>query len=119
MATNAKSSFDSVSTRAEWGVADAAHQPDWLDEVVYARVVSEPRAEVAVIEAEIASPGGAELQRCAFAAACVAYGLGSFKVTPASYLVRFARGSVHVIMEFDDDAESWSGESTLDFGEAR
>lgn len=102
-----------VEVRAEL----ASRKPDWLDAMVYARAISDPRAEVAVIEAHVLSPDDAELQMCAFATACVAFDLGSFKVVPKSYLVRFeARDSVRVSMEFDDDAESWFGEAVAEGG---
>lgn len=65
-----------------------------------------------MIEAHVLSPDDAELQICAFATACVAFDLGSFKIVPKSYVVRFeARGSVRITIEFDDDAESWFGET--------
>ena len=104
-----------VEVRAEL----ASRKPDWLDAMVYASVMSDPRAEVAIIEAHVLSPDDAELQMCAFATACVAFGLGLFKVVPKSYLVRFeGRASVRVSMEFNDDAESWFGEAALHFGQA-
>jgi hypothetical protein len=97
-----------VEVRAEL----ASLKPDWLDTMVYARAIADPRSEVAVIEAHILKPDDAELQMCAFATACVAFNLGLFKVVPKSYLVRFeGRASVRVSMEFDDDAESWFGEA--------
>jgi hypothetical protein len=105
-----------VEVRAEL----ASRKPGWLDAMVYARAISDPRAEVAVIEAHVLSPDDAELQMCAFATACVAFNLGSFKVVPKSYVVRFeAQASVRVSMEFDDDAESWFGEAVVHFGDAR
>jgi hypothetical protein len=90
----------------------ASRTPDWLDAMVYATAISDPRAEVAVIDAHVLSPDDADLPMCAFATACVAFNLGLFKVVPKSYLVRFGgRTAVSVRMEFDDKAESWSGEA--------
>ncbi len=87
-------------------------KPDWLDASVYARAISDPRAEVAVIEAHVLKTDDAELQMCAFATACVAFTLGLFTVVPKSYLVRFeGRASVRVSAEFDDDTASWFGEA--------
>ncbi|NTX29215.1 hypothetical protein HT746_19115 [Burkholderia pyrrocinia] len=104
-----------VETRADL----ASRKPDWLSEVVYASVLSDPRAEVAVIEAHVQSPGNEGLQIRAFATACVAFGLGLFKVVPRSYLVRFeAHPPVRVSLQFDDDTESWFGEAALDSGDS-
>jgi hypothetical protein len=100
-----------VEARAEL----ASRKPEWLDAMVYARPISDPRAEVAVIEAHVLSPDDADLQTCAFATACVAFGAGLFEVVPKSYLVRFeGQAVVGVSMEFDDDAESWFGEAILE-----
>jgi hypothetical protein len=87
-------------------------KPDWLDAIVYARAISDPRAEVAVIEAHVLKTDDAELQMCAFATACVAFNLGLFTVVPKSYLVRFeGEAPVRVSAEFDDDTASWFGEA--------
>lgn len=95
-------------------------KPDWLDAVVYARVISDPSAELAVIEAHTTNAEDAGLHMCAFATACAASDLGLFKVERASYLVRFeTRAPVCVIMGFDWDAESWFGEATVDFDDTR
>lgn len=96
----------------------ASSKPDWLDAIVCARAVSDPGGEVAVIEAHLLSPDDAELQMCAFATACVAFDLGSFKIVPKSYLVRFdMRGSIRISMEFDEGTESWFGEAEVHFGD--
>lgn len=90
-------------------------KPDWLDAIVYARVISDSRAEVAVIEAHVLNTDDAELQFCAFAIACVAFTLGLFTVVPKSYLIRFeGRASVSVSAEFDDDTASWFGEAACE-----
>jgi hypothetical protein len=100
-----------VGARAEL----ASRKPAWLDAMVYARPISDPRAEVAVIEAHVLSPDDAELRMCAFATACVAFGLGLFMVVPKKYLVQFDGGArVRVSIEFNDDAESWFGEAILE-----
>lgn len=92
-----------------------SRKPDWLDAVVYARLISEPGAEIATIEADVPSHDAPELRACAFATACVAFNYGLFGIVPSSYLVRFGtRATVRVVMEFDDDAESWFGESAVD-----
>jgi hypothetical protein len=44
--------------------------------------------------------------------------VGSFKVVPQSYLVRFdARETVRVSADFDDDSESWFGDAVPDVGD--
>ena len=103
-----------VEVRAEL----ASRKPEWLDAMVYARVISDPCADVAVIEAHVPSSHEAELQMCAFATACVAFGLGLFKLIPKSYLILFEAGaSVRVSMEFDDNAESWFGGAEMHFSD--
>ena len=88
-------------------------RPDWLDAIVFAQIASRPDAAVVVMDVEIAAPGDAEPARCAFAAPCVAFNAGLFKVVPQRYQVRFAqRGSWEVTMEFDYRADSWYGETT-------
>jgi hypothetical protein len=93
----------------------ASRKPDWLDAVVYASVISDPGAEVAIIDAQVASPDDADLEACAFATACVADDLGSFNVEPTSYTIRFeGRATVRVSMDFDFDSESRFGEAARD-----
>ncbi len=112
--------FIEVEVPAEVRPDLALRKPDWLDAIVYARVLSDPYAEVAVIEAHAQNSGNAGLQMCAFATACTAFDLGLFKVEPRSYLVRLdARTAVRVSIQFDDDTESWFGESTVDFDDTR
>lgn len=90
-----------------------SRKPDWLDAVVYARMISNPRSEIALIDAHVPSLDGADLGTSAFATACVAFNYGLFAVVPNSYVVRFGpQRIVRVSMAFDDDAQSWSGEST-------
>ena len=99
-----------VEARAEL----TSRKPDWLDAVVYARLISEPRAEIAVIDAYVAGHDDTELGTWAFATTCVAFNYGLFQIVPSSYFVRFGtRATVRVSMEFDDDAESWFGESAV------
>jgi hypothetical protein len=164
MAASAKRKFDSVSTREEWGIADAmgfhlhdsAHaarrheatgfaftvcridgrqvavfieppvpaearaglasrKPDWLDAVVFASEISDPRAEVAVIDAQVTSSDDADLETCGFATACVAFAHGLLEAVPASCAIRFeGRSTVRVSIDFDWDSESWFGEAARD-----
>jgi hypothetical protein len=88
----------------------ASRKPDWLDAVVHAELASNADSKWAVIDAEIIAPADAEPTRCAFATACVAFGVGAFKVVPERYLVRLGQRSVQVTMDFNDDTESWYGE---------
>jgi hypothetical protein len=92
----------------------ASRRPESLHAVVFARVISEPRAEVAVIEAHASSTDDAELEACAFAAACGAFSFGLFAVTPSRYSIRFEGCSVvAVTMDFDADSGSWFGEAAI------
>jgi hypothetical protein len=94
-----------------------SRKPDWVDAVVYARLISEPRAEIAVIDACVAGYADTELGAWAFATTCVAFNYGLFQIVPSNYVVRFGtRATVHVSMEFDGDAESWFGESAVSIG---
>jgi len=105
--------FIEMDTPAEVQVELASRKPDWLDEVVFAKAMSDPRADVAEIEAHVRNLHDAELQMCAFATACVAFNLGMFEVIPKRYVVSFGgRGVVTVSMHFNPDTESWSGEVT-------
>ncbi len=104
--------FIEMAMPAEVRAEFVSLKPDWLDTLVYARTVGDPRCEVAVIEAHVPTPQDAQLHMCAFAAVCVAFNLGLFKVVPKRYLVRFeGLASVHVRMAFDDEADSWFGEA--------
>jgi len=94
-----------------------SRKPDWLDAVLYATLISEPCAEVAVIDAYVAGHDDKEVGTWAFATTCVAFNSGLFQIVPSTYLVRFGtRAIVRVSMEFDDDAGSWFGESAVDIG---
>lgn len=88
----------------------AASAPPWLSAVVHAHVVSAAHDVVAVIDAAIGDGARVAPEACAFAAACVAHGAGTFQVTPEKYLVRLAgRGVVTVTLGVDLETERWSG----------
>jgi hypothetical protein len=104
--------FAQTPVPAEARAELTSRKPDWLDAVVYASVISDPRAEVAVIDAQVTSSDDADLEACAFATACVAINYGLFEVVPTSYAIRFeGRSTVRVSMDFDWDSESWFGEA--------
>lgn len=104
--------FIELRVPAEARAELASRKPEWLNGIVYAKAISDPAAQIAVIEAQVLNPDDAELQMCAFATACVAFNLGLFKVVPERYVVRFeGRASVRLSMEFDDDTETWFGEA--------
>jgi len=98
----------------------ASRKPNWLDAVVYGKMLSDPYAEVAIIEAHAQRSDDVGPQMCAFATACVAFDLGLFKLEPRSYLVRLDPcPSVRVTIQFDEDAESWLGEAAVDLDDIR
>lgn len=96
----------------------AAAKPDWLDVIVFAEVDPSSNPEVAVIDAQIATPEDASPTACAIAAVVVVESHGAFQFYPRSYLVRLPRIAVEISMQFDGDSASWHGEAVIPAADA-
>ena len=101
--------FDQELT-AETRSQMASSKPDLLDAIVYAELVSNSNDRIASIDAEIIYGVDSDVAKYAFAAACVAFNQGLFKVVPEHYLISLGQRSMQVTMDFDNESESWFGE---------
>jgi hypothetical protein len=90
-------------------------RPPWLSEIVFAENV--PMVEPGVPTLEIETDPEADVEACAFAAACTAQASGSYRFVPSKILVRVNRRQwVVVRQDFDWDVGeygSWFGETEL------